>query len=78
MTKIFPFVALLEIFGGTFSSNCIGSVLDFFTGNITRASGGLGGFLGVESKIGGEKGPLEFGDSTPLLGVAPFPIGSGI
>lgn len=50
---------------GTFSSKFIGNVLDFFIGNIGLPGGAFGGFFGVASNMGGEKGPLEFGDIVP-------------
>lgn len=53
-------------FDGTFSSKLIGNVFDFFTGSIGLPGGALGGFFGVASNMGGEKGPLEFGDRVPL------------
>lgn len=41
-------------------------------GSIGRAGGALGGFFGVASKMGGDRGPLEFGDSVPLGENAPL------
>lgn len=70
----------METLGGTVSSKLIGRVFAFFTGSTVRPSpaGGLGGFLGVgSSMMGGERAPLEFGDSAPLLAV-PFTFCSGI
>lgn len=38
--------------------------------------GAFGGFFGVASKMGGDSGPLEFGDSAPLVGEStPFVVG---
>lgn len=59
----------MDVFGGTFSSKFIGKVCDFFIGSIGRQKGAFGGFLGVASKMGGDRGPLEFGDRAPLMGV---------
>lgn len=76
---------MLGVFGGTFSSKLIGSVLDFFIGSMGLLGGAFGGFFGVASKMGGDSGPLEFGDSAPLVGEStpfvgciPFPLADGI
>lgn len=71
--SFFPFKSVVGSFGGTFSSKCIGSVLDFFMGSIGRLGGALGGFLGVASNMG-ESGPLEFGDNAPFGENTPFPF----
>lgn len=77
MTKSFlPFNREEESFGGTLSSKSIGSVLDFFTGKMGLLSGGLGGFFGVVSSIGGDSGPLKFGgrEPFPLIGGEKTPL----
>lgn len=72
VTKSFlPFRIEDDGFGGTFSSKSIGSVLDFFTGRMGLLGGALGGFLGVVSSMGGDRGPLKFG------GRDPFPLTGG-
>jgi hypothetical protein len=68
VTCIFlPFSKVVGVFGGIFSSKFIGRVFDFFIGSIGLHGGAFGGFLGVASKMGGDIGPLEFGDSIPFV-----------
>lgn len=68
--SFFPLRRVVTGLAGIFSSKFIGKVLDFFTGSMGRLGGAMGGFLGVASKMGGDRGPLE----DPLTGGENVPL----